>query len=79
MAQFGVSMDGKAVLNGRRIAHSVSLMFLRSIFRLATSALMTREASDSVRVSTCWNSPRFRTLDASSLPGGGGFGRDVGA
>lgn len=40
---------------------------------------MTRLASERVRVSTSWNSPSLSTLLASSSPGGGGLGREVGA
>lgn len=64
-------------LGKQEFTYSVSLTFLRSFRRFATSALRTSAASESVRVSTCWNSPRFSDAEASSLPGGGGFGRDV--
>lgn len=58
-------------------AYSVSLTFLRSLRRLVTSALRTSDASDSVSVSTLWNSPRFSVAVASSLPACGGLGREA--
>lgn len=60
-----------------REAYSVSFTFFRSVRRLATSALRTSAASERVRVSTFWNSPRLSVVEASSLPGGGGLGREV--
>lgn len=39
---------------------------------------MMRAASDSVRGPSFSNSPRLSVADASSLPAGVGFGRDVG-
>lgn len=38
---------------------------------------MTSAASDSVSVSTFWNSPRCSAEPASSFPGGAGLGREV--
>lgn len=70
-----VSEVSSVVVHGE--AHSVSLTFLRSLRRFATRAFNTSEASERVRVSTFWNSPRFSTAEASSLPGGGGLGREV--
>lgn len=58
-------------------AYSVSLTFLRSIRRFDTRALMTSAASDSVRVSTSWNSPRLMVVDASSLPAAIALAREV--
>jgi hypothetical protein len=46
--------------------------------RFASTALITREASERVKASIFWNSPRLRTEVASSSPSGVGFARDVG-
>jgi len=53
-------------------------IFLPSFVRFASTAVMTREASERVKESTFWNSPRLRTEVASSSPSGGGLDRDVG-
>ena len=62
-----------------RAPYSVSFTFFRSFRLLATSALMTSDASERDNVSTPSNSPSLSTGPASSSPGGGGLGRDVGA
>ena len=42
------------------------------------TALMSRRASDRVRVGTCWNSPSFSSVVASSSPPAFSRAREVG-